>query len=569
MKRTRLTIFLLIIASIASAVITLCMGAVRIPVQDTLSILLRHLFGTDTGTSVSVAFEQIVWQIRMPRIILGFLAGSGLALCGCVMQAVVQNPMADPYILGVSAGATLGATGSLFLGLGVISGFWAFVGAGGACFLVLALSSADGKTTSVKLILSGMIVNALLTAFSNFIIAVAGDSDGMMSIKFWTMGSLTRAGWKNIGLVTLIVLAAAVFFRTQAQTLDGLMLGEEAASTIGINTFRCRSVYLLMLSVLTGALVSVCGTIGFVGLIIPHVSRAIAGTAHRKLLPIAALSGGLFMLWVDAIARSLIPNTELPVGIFTALVGAPFFSVSIAGKPIVRNLSIEVPNQKFSALLGANGSGKTTLLRSIYRTQKIDSGIVRLDDEDITHFSGKKLARNMAVMGQFNQINFDYTVLDIALMGRYPFHSLLEQERERDYEIALEALDKVGMKSYRDRNFQSLSGGEKQRVVLARALTQSPKILILDEPTNHLDIRYRLEILSIIKDLQITVLAALHDLSLAAQFCDHLYLMKQGEIVTQGQPQAVMTPENLRRIFDVEACVYPSPVNGKLMIQYL
>ena len=243
-------------------------------------------------------------------------------------------------------------------------------------------------------------------------------------------------------------------------------------------------------------------------------------------------------------------------------------NISISGKPIVQHLSIEVPDRKFSALLGANGSGKTTLLRSIYRTQKMDSGIVRLDDKDITHFSGKKLARNMAVMGQFNRINFDYTVLDIALMG-YPFHSLLEQERERDYEIALDALDKVGMKSYRDRNFQSLSGGEKQRVVLARALTQSPKILILDEPTNHLDIRYRLEILSIIKDLQITVLAALHDLSLAAQFCDHLYLMKQGEIVTQGQPQAVMTPENLRRIFDVEACVYPSPINGKLMIQYL
>ena len=204
-------------------------------------------------------------------------------------------------------------------------------------------------------------------------------------------------------------------------------------------------------------------------------------------------------------------------------------NISISGKPIVQHLSIEVPDRKFSALLGANGSGKTTLLRSIYRTQKMDSGIVRLDDEDITHFSGKKLARNMAVMGQFNQINFDYTVLDIALMGRYPFHSLLEQEKERDYEMALEALDKVGMKSYRD----------------------------------------RIEILSIIKDLQITVLAALHDLSLAAQFCDHLYLMKQGEIVTQGQPQAVMTSENLRRIFDVEACVYPSPINGKLMIQYL
>lgn len=244
-------------------------------------------------------------------------------------------------------------------------------------------------------------------------------------------------------------------------------------------------------------------------------------------------------------------------------------NVSIGGKTIVRDLSLDVPDQRFSALLGANGSGKTTLLRAIYRTQKMDSGMVLLDGENIAGYSGKKLARSMAVMGQFNQINFDYTVLDIALMGRYPFHSLLEQEKERDYELALNALDQVGMKAYRDRNFQSLSGGEKQRVILARALTQSPKILILDEPTNHLDIRYRLEILSIIKDLHVTVLSALHDLSLAAQFCDYLYLMKQGGIVTQGTPEDVMTPQVIRDIFDVEASVFHSPVNGGLMIQYL
>lgn len=244
-------------------------------------------------------------------------------------------------------------------------------------------------------------------------------------------------------------------------------------------------------------------------------------------------------------------------------------NVSIGGKTIVRDLSLDVPDQRFSALLGANGSGKTTLLRAIYRTQKMDSGMVLLDGENIAGYSGKKLARSMAVMGQFNQINFDYTVLDIALMGRYPFHSLLEQEKERDYELALNALDQVGMKAYRDRNFQSLSGGEKQRVILARALTQSPKILILDEPTNHLDIRYRLEILSIIKDLRVTVLSALHDLSLAAQFCDYLYLMKQGGIVTQGTPEDVMTPQVIRDIFDVEASVFHSPVNGSLMIQYL
>ena len=244
-------------------------------------------------------------------------------------------------------------------------------------------------------------------------------------------------------------------------------------------------------------------------------------------------------------------------------------TVSIAGKSIVKHVTLDVPEHKFSALLGANGSGKTTLLRAIYKTQKTDSGNVRLDGEDIARFSGKKIARRMAVMGQFNQINFDYTVMDIALMGRYPFHTLLEQEKDRDYELALEALEKVGMKDYRDRNFQSLSGGEKQRVVLARALTQNPKVLILDEPTNHLDIRYRIEILSIIKDLGITVLAALHDLSLAAQYCDYLYLMRQGEIVESGVPEEVMTPETIRRIFEVKAAVYPSPIDGKLMIQYL
>lgn len=243
--------------------------------------------------------------------------------------------------------------------------------------------------------------------------------------------------------------------------------------------------------------------------------------------------------------------------------------VSIAGKTIVRDLSLQIPDRKFSALLGANGSGKTTLLRAIYRTQRMDKGVVCLDGEDIARFSGKKIARKMAVMGQFNQINFDYTVLDVALMGRYPFHSLLEQEKEQDYDLALEALDKVGMKEYRERNFQSLSGGEKQRVILARALAQSPQVLILDEPTNHLDIRYRLEILSIIRGLGITVLAALHDLGLAAQFCDHLYLMKQGQIVADGVPEDVMTPEMIRTIFEVDAKVYPSPFDGRIMIQYV
>ena len=327
MKRTRLTIFLLIIASIASAVITLCMGAVQIPVQDTLSVLLQHLFWADTGTPVSIAFEQIVWQIRMPRIILGFLAGSGLALCGCVMQAVVQNPMADPYILGVSAGATLGATGSLFLGLGVISGFWAFVGAGGACFLVLALSSADGKTTSVKLILSGMIVNALLTAFSNFIIAVAGDSDGMMSITFWTMGSLSGSTYQNAAVLAGALLICGTVILLHAQILNAFAVGEDNARQIGVDVKRAKLVLLIMVSMLIGVCVSIGGTIGFVGLVTPHMARMLVGPNHKRLLPAAMFGGAVFLMLADLIARILLNPLELPIGVVTSFVGAIVFVV--------------------------------------------------------------------------------------------------------------------------------------------------------------------------------------------------------------------------------------------------
>mgnify|MGYP001013151536 CR=1 FL=1 len=209
-------------------------------------------------------------------------------------------------------------------------------------------------------------------------------------------------------------------------------------------------------------------------------------------------------------------------------------AVSIAGKSIVKNVTLDVPEHKFSALLGANGSGKTTLLRAIYKTQKTDSGTVRLDGEDIARFSGKKIARRMAVMGQFNQINFDYTVMDIALMGRYPFHTLLDREKDRDYEAALEALSKVGMKDYRDRNFQSLSGGEKQRVVLARALTQNPKVLILDEPTASLTPQEIDELMEIIRSLTAagkSILLITHKLKEIKASSDHCMIIRRGKYI--------------------------------------
>ena len=305
---------------------TLCMGTVKIPVNETLNVLRAHLGGQELTREFALSStNQIIWKLRLPRVLLGFAVGCGLALCGAVMQAIVQNPMAEPYILGISSGATLGATSAIFCGLSPFLSLFSFSGAALACFAVLSLASTGGKATSTKLILSGMVINALFTAFSNFIISVAGDSDGIMSIKFWTMGSITRASWENILLPILLVAAGVVFYCTQYRTLNTMLLGDEAAVTLGVNIAKCRILYLVVLSALTGAMVSSCGTIGFIGLIIPHVSRALIGNDHRRLLPVCTLTGGIFLVWVDALARTLVENSELPVGIFTALLGAPFF----------------------------------------------------------------------------------------------------------------------------------------------------------------------------------------------------------------------------------------------------
>lgn len=314
----------LAIVALGSSVLVLCLGSVRIPIEDTFRLLRLLITGQEIPDDLTTTW-RIVWLLRAPRVLLGFAAGCGLALCGTVMQATVQNPMADPYILGISAGATLGATASIFLGAGAVSGGAAFAGAALACASVLALSSKGGRATPTKLVLSGMVANALFQAFANFIISIAGDAEGTMTIKFWTMGSLASADWENIWVPIAVVAAGTVFFLTQYRPLNMLLVGEEAAATLGMNLPVYRAAYLAAISLLTGVLVANCGMIGFTGLIIPHIARAVVGPDHRRLVPIAVLAGGIFMLWVDAAARSLIVNTELPVGIFTALVGAPVF----------------------------------------------------------------------------------------------------------------------------------------------------------------------------------------------------------------------------------------------------
>ncbi len=326
-------LIVLVIILLLSTILTISLGAVKIDFITTYKVLIGKMFNIEgLFEGISKSTQAIIWEMRVPRVILGLIAGSGLAVCGCVMQSTVNNPISEPYILGISAGATFGATLIIMLGLSMASSLGAFLGALGATFLVVLIASRKSKMTTTRLILAGTVVNALFTAFSNFIISVSGDSDSIMTIKFWTMGSLANATWSSIILPACFVIVAIIFFLTQGRVLNTMMLGDEVAITLGINLSFYRFVYLTVVAVVTGVLVSACGVIGFVGLLIPHICRAFVGTNHKRLIPICAIVGALFLIYCDAFSRILIKNAELPIGIFTALVGAPFFIYIVTKK---------------------------------------------------------------------------------------------------------------------------------------------------------------------------------------------------------------------------------------------
>ena len=226
--------------------------------------------------------------------------------------------------------------------------------------------------------------------------------------------------------------------------------------------------------------------------------------------------------------------------------------MKIGDNEILKGVSIDSKNREFVGIIGPNGSGKSTLLKSIYRILKPNDGCIKLDDMDISKMSIKESAKKMAVVSQHNYYNFDFTVKEVVSMGRSPHKKNLERDNIEDFEIVKESLQKVGMSEFSNRSFSTLSGGEQQRVILARALAQKTPCLILDEPTNHLDIKYQLSLLNIVKSLDLTVISAIHDLKIASMYCDRLFVMKDGQIVASGTPQDILTKELIKEIYEID-----------------
>lgn len=242
--------------------------------------------------------------------------------------------------------------------------------------------------------------------------------------------------------------------------------------------------------------------------------------------------------------------------------------VDLGTREILKGVSLEAGKKEFVGIIGPNGSGKSTLLKCIYRVLKPSGGAVYLNGQELHSMSVKSSAKKMAVVAQHNYYNFDFTVREVVLMGRSPHKKTLERDSALDFAIVDKALRTVQMDAFADRSFSTLSGGEQQRVILARALAQETPALILDEPTNHLDITHQLLLLKLVREIHVTVISAIHDLNIAASFCDRLYVMKGGKIVGHGTPKELLTPEFIREIYQVDTEIVKDS-KGKLHILFV
>ncbi|WP_085992668.1 FecCD family ABC transporter permease [Oceanobacillus senegalensis] len=327
---------------LGAALLGLLESSVDIPVPTILHIVMENAFHLGWMEEVPKNLELIIWNIRLPRVLLALCVGASLALAGAAFQGILRNPLADPYTIGVSSGAALGAVFVIFFQVSIV-GLGSFtlpivaIGSGLITLLVVfGLVRLSNRGFAIEtFILAGIIISAFIGALTSLIISL-GDKDSMTQIIYWLYGSVGMRGWSHVQLISPFLLIGMLILFTHYRELNALALGEEAADHIGVNVKRGKLLLLFGASLLTGAAVAVSGTIGFVGLVIPHLVRLVTGPNHRHVLPLSMLVGGAFLIVADLFSRTIIAPSELPIGVVTGIIGAPIFALLLIRERITQ-----------------------------------------------------------------------------------------------------------------------------------------------------------------------------------------------------------------------------------------
>jgi iron complex transport system permease protein len=335
--RLRLTFGLGIVVLFLSLSVAVSVGAVSVPLPTVWGILTNKIVPGMITPDWSGGREAIVWDIRFPRALLACLVGAGLAIVGASLQAVTRNPLADPHLLGISAGGAFGAilallhTG-LFIGLLTVP-LMAFLGALGATLIVLGVSQFAAATSADRLVLAGVAVSFIVMSGANVLIFL-GDPRAVHTVVFWMLGGLGLAQWSQLVYPLIVLVVCGAYLWANAGNLNAMTVGDESASTLGIPVGRFRLTVFVVGAMITGVMVAFSGIIGFVGLMIPHIVRLIVGGDYRRVLPVSALCGAIFLLWADIFARTVMAPDDIPIGIVTGLIGGVFFVWLLRRNPI-------------------------------------------------------------------------------------------------------------------------------------------------------------------------------------------------------------------------------------------
>ena len=323
-----------VMALVLGSAVAVTIGPADVSLAQVWGSVVSHLGlpGLAGDTPVPPLTDAIVWQLRMPRVLTAAAVGAGLALSGAVMQSVTRNPLADPYLLGLSSGASLGAVCVVILGIGFALPAAAFAGALIALFATLNIARVGGSITPGRAVLAGLAIAQLGSAGTSFIIFWAAKGDSYREILNWLLGSLAGSSWSTVLIATVALALVGTGILLTASRLDAFTFGDTNAASLGINVNATRWGFLVAVALLTGAMVAVSGAIGFVGLILPHLVRGLSGPGHRRLLPLVAVVGALFLVLADTLARTVFDPRELPVGIITAFIGVPVFILLIKRK---------------------------------------------------------------------------------------------------------------------------------------------------------------------------------------------------------------------------------------------
>ncbi len=612
-RRAGVVLALLGAALLVCALTALAIGSEYIATGQIFTALLAKITGAASGLTREQ--EVIVFSLRLPRIALAAAVGAALAMAGASFQALLRNPLADPYVLGVSGGAALGSILAILLAanLAFAQPLFGFAGAIAATLIVYLLGRRDDDPA--RLALAGVVLSTFLSSVIVLLTSLASNVK-LRQITLWLLGDLSSGSREGLIFVAISSLIGVGVLTTQSRALNLMMIGERDAFALGVETSRVRWAVHLTASLVTGAAVAAGGAIGYVGLVVPHLVRLAIGADNRLVIPASALAGSLLVMLADTAARTVLSPRELPTGAITALVGAPVFiylllrprfsaaivseralpnepvtddsltagretesSLSLRDvhfsyrhRTVLNGVTMEIRSGEIVALLGPNGVGKSTLLGVAHGALAASSGEVLLDDQPVRDFSRRELAHRIAVVAQSSEVRFPLTALEYVLTGRFAHSSAIGFDSPRDVEVAMKALSDTDAAQFASRSFNELSSGERQRVVLARALAQEASLLLLDEPTANADIAHQVSLLTLVRDLTrrrgLGAMVVTHEINLAAEFADRVALLKDGKLLACGSPSEVMTENLLGELFGTSLLVNQHPHSGRPLVSW-